>query len=140
MSYLTLFFTSFLAATLLPLGSEALLLYHISQDHAPFLLWLSATIGNTLGSTLNYWVGLKGEGYLRTKGYLSKKRLENYRKKFDNYGGWSLLFSWIPVIGDPLTLIAGMLHYNFRYFVSIVFLAKGLRYATVIFLASSLSV
>ena len=140
MVYFTLFVVSFLSATLLPMGSEALLLYDISQNHTPILLWMFATAGNTLGSIVNYWLGLKGEAYLERKGQLSAEMMEKARGFFAQYGGWTLLLSWVPIIGDPLTFIAGVLRYNFKYFVLIVFVAKGLRYAALILFASSLSV
>ena len=140
MVYITLFTVSFLAATLLPLGSEALLVYDVSQNHSLILLWMFATLGNTLGSMVNYWLGLKGETYLEEKGHLPKDKMKRARGFFDKYGGWTLLLSWVPIIGDPLTFIAGVLRYNFKWFTLIVFVAKGLRYAAVIFLASNLSV
>jgi len=140
MVYITLFAISFLAATLLPLGSEALLLYDISQNYSLTLLWIFATVGNTLGSMVNYWLGLKGEAYLERKGHVSVKKMEKARGFFAKYGGWSLLLSWVPIIGDPLTFIAGVLRYDFKWFSLIVFVAKGLRYAVIIFLASNLSV
>jgi len=140
MVYLTLFVVSFLAATLLPLGSEALLVYDISQNYSLLLLWSFATVGNTLGSMVNYWLGLKGESYLERKGHLSIEKMEKARVLFAKYGGWTLLLSWVPLIGDPLTFVAGVLRYNFKYFTFIVFVAKGLRYAAIIFLASNLSV
>jgi len=140
MVYITLFVVSFLAATLLPLGSEALLVYDISQNYSLLLLWSFATVGNTLGSILNYWLGLKGEAYLERKGHVSVEKMEKARGFFAKYGGWSLLLSWVPIIGDPLTFIAGVLRYNFKWFSLIVFVAKGLRYAVIIFLASNLSV
>ena len=140
MVYLILVTVAFLSATLLPLGSEALLLYDITQNHSILLLWIFATLGNTLGSMLNYWLGLKGEAYLERKKYLSLKKMEKARRFFDTYGGWTLLLSWVPIIGDPLTFIAGVLRYDFKWFTLIVFLAKGTRYAVIIFLANSLSV
>ena len=140
MAYITLFTVAFLSATLLPLGSEALLLYDISQQHTIFFLWLVATVGNTLGAMLNYWLGFKGEVYLERKGHLSAEKMEKARGMFSKYGGWTLLLSWVPVIGDPLTFIAGVLRYDFKMFSIIVFLAKGIRYAVIIFLANSLSV
>jgi membrane protein YqaA with SNARE-associated domain len=140
MVYSTLFLIAFLSATLLPLGSEALLLYDISQKYSIALLWIFATLGNTLGSMFNYWIGLKGEVYLEKKKYLSLKKMQNYRDLFDRFGGWSLLMSWAPIVGDPLTLIAGVLRYNFKHFVLIVGISKGIRYAIIIFLASNLSV
>ena len=140
MVYITLFTIAFLSATLLPLGSEALLLYDISQNYPLMLLWIFATVGNTLGSMVNYWLGLKGESYLERKKYLSAKKMEKARSFFDRYGGITLLLSWVPIIGDPLTFIAGVLRYNFKWFTLIVIVAKGTRYAVIIFLASSLSV
>ena len=140
MVYITLFAVAFLSATLLPMGSEALLVYNISQNYSLVLLWSFATVGNTLGSMLNYWLGLKGEMYLEEKGHLSARKMQKARVFFDKYGGWTLLLSWAPVIGDPLTFIAGVLRYNFKWFSLIVIVAKGTRYAIVIFLASSLSV
>lgn len=140
MVYITLFTVAFLSATLLPLGSEALLLYNVSQGYALLLLWLLATVGNTLGSMFNYWLGLKGELYLEKKGYLSFEKMHKAKRSFSQYGGWILLLSWVPIIGDPLTLVAGVLQYNFKVFTVIVFFAKGLRYAVIIFLAKSMSV
>ncbi len=140
MVYITLFTVAFISATLLPMGSEALLLYDISQNHSLLLLWIFATLGNTLGSMVNYWLGLKGENYLEEKGHLSAQKMEKARGFFDTYGGWTLLLSWVPIIGDPLTFVAGVLRYNFKWFSLIVAVAKGTRYAIVIFLASSLSV
>ena len=138
MVYLTLFAVAFISATLLPMGSEALLLYDISQGYTLFLLWIVATIGNTLGSMVNYWLGLKGENYLEEKGYLSKVKMKKAKSSFGRYGGWTLLLSWMPIIGDPLTFIAGVLGYDFKKFSFIVLLAKGLRYVVLIFFADQL--
>lgn len=140
MVYLTLFAAAFFSATLLPMGSEVLLLYDLSQEHWVLLLWSVATAGNTLGSVLNYWLGLKGEGYLEKKKVVSAKKMKQAKVLFGKYGGWTLLLSWVPFIGDPLTFIAGVFGYSFKRFVLIVVLAKGSRYAIVIFFASSLSV
>ncbi len=140
MVYLTLFFVAFASATLLPMGSEALLLYDISKGYVVWLLWLVASVGNTLGSIVNYWLGLKGENYLEDKGYLSYEKMDKARASFSRYGGWTLLLSWMPIIGDPLTFIAGVLRYEFKWFVLIVAFAKAARYAAVILLVNSLSV
>ena len=129
MVYITLFTVAFLSATLLPMGSEALLVYNVSQNYSLILLWSFATLGNTLGSMVNYWLGLKGERYLEEKGHLSAKKMEKARTFFDSYGGWTLLLSWVPMIGDPLTFIAGVLRYKFKWFMLNVALAKGTRYA-----------
>ena len=131
MTYIVLFLVSFASATLLPLGSEALFLYDLSEGYSFFFLWLFASIGNTLGSVLNYFIGLKGEAFLERKGYLSKAKMQRAKLFFDKYGMYALLLSWMPVIGDPLTLVAGALKYTFKRFVLIVFVAKALRYAVI---------
>jgi len=132
MVYLSLFFVSFVSATLFPMGSEAVLLYDLSMGHSVLLLWFVATVGNTLGSLLNYWLGLKGEGFLEKRGYLSKEKMQKAHSRFEKWGGWILLLSWMPVIGDPLTFIAGVLRYDLKRFIMIVALAKGVRYAVVV--------
>ena len=129
MIYLTLFLVSFISATLLPLGSEALLLYDLSQGFSLWLLWSVATLGNTLGAAVNYWLGMKGEAWLEKKGYLSSEKMQKAHSRFEKWGGWVLLLSWAPVIGDPLTFIAGALRYGFAKFLLIVAFGKGVRYA-----------
>jgi membrane protein YqaA with SNARE-associated domain len=141
MIYFSLFGISFLSATLFPMGSEALLIYDISLAEVSIIgLWFVATFGNTLGSIVNYILGFKGEGFLIEKKLLKAKHLDKAKVFFDKYGAWTLAFSWLPILGDPLTFVAGVLRYRFVYFVLIVSFAKGSRYAVVIFLARSLSV
>ncbi len=134
MVYLLLFIIAFASATLLPLGSEALLIYDISQSYSIYILWIVATLGNSLGSIFNYILGYRGEEYLEQKGYLTPTKMQNAREFFDRYGGSALLLSWMPIVGDPLTFIAGVLRYDFKLFVLIVFIAKGVRYGVVIYL------
>ncbi len=128
MIYLTIFTVSLLSATLIPGGSEALLLYDISQGYNLYILLIVATIGNTLGSIINYFIGKKGVSYLVEKKYASISHLEKSQKLFDKYGNFALLLSWMPIIGDPITFVAGVMNYNFRLFIVIVFIAKALRY------------
>ena len=132
MIYLTLFLVSLLSATLLPLGSEALLLYDFSLGHSVLCLWTVATVGNTLGAIVNYWLGMKGEVWLEKNGHLSSEKMQKAHWRFEKWGGWVLLLSWAPIIGDPLTFIAGVLRYDFTKFLLIVVFAKGMRYAAVL--------
>ncbi|MDD3591160.1 MAG: DedA family protein [Sulfurovum sp.] len=136
MVYLTLFFVAFVSATLVPMGSEALLIYAISEGYVVWLLWLVASVGNTLGSMVNYWLGLKGEAYLENRGYLSREKMSRASRTFGRYGGWTLLLSWMPIIGDPLTFIAGVLRYEFKWFVVIVAAAKAARYAVIVLMVT----
>jgi len=129
MGYVTLFLTAFGAATLLPFGSEALYLYDLQAGYTAWLVWGVATAGNTLGSAVNYLLGRKGEAFLEQKGYLSSKAAARAKVRFRRFGGWALLFSWMPLVGDPLTFVAGMLRYPLRRFILIVSVAKGSRYA-----------
>ena len=128
MIYLILFVSAFLSATLFPLGSEALFIYDINEGYNIYLLLFFATIGNSLGSIFNYFLGLKGEEYLIRKKLLSEKMILKSKNYFDKYGFYCLLFSWLPIIGDPLTFVAGILKYDLKKFVIIITLAKFLRY------------
>ena len=134
MIYLTLFITAFISATLFPLGSEALLIYDITQGHNIYLLLFFATIGNSLGSVINYFLGLKGEEYLINKKLLNEKYISKTKTYFDKYGFWSILFSWLPIIGDSITFVAGILKYDFKKFLILVIIAKFSRYLFVAFL------
>ena len=132
MSYLILFAVAFAAATILPLSSEATLYYYLHAGANPWLLFLAAGSGNTLGALLNYWIGRKGTDWLLERGKISEERLKRSEKFFNRWGGWSLWLSWVPVIGDPLTLVAGVLHYDWRRFLLIVALAKFGRYGVIL--------
>ena len=134
MVYLTLFFIAFLSGSLLPLGSEALFLYDLQAGYSVVLLVLFASVGNILGALLNYYLGLKGEEFLLRKGYLKETALQKARRRFDRFGGYILLLSAAPIIGDPLTFIAGMLGYRLRYFILFVTLSKTTRYAALVLL------
>ena len=128
MIYLILFFSAFISATLFPFGSEALFIYDINEGYNIYLLLFFATIGNSLGSIFNYFLGLKGEEYLIRKKLLSEKMILKSKNYFDKYGFYCLLFSWLPIIGDPFTFVAGILKYDLKKFVIIITLAKFLRY------------
>lgn len=132
MDYLYLFFIAFLSATVFPLGSEALLLYDLSINLNVYTLFLVATIGNTIGSIVNYYIGLKGEKFLEKKKLLKKEKVLKIKRFFDKYGGYTLLFSWVPIIGDPITIVAGILRYNFKKFLYLTLISKGIRYIFVI--------
>ncbi|WP_025127481.1 YqaA family protein [Pseudomonas sp. PH1b] len=135
-AYFSLFGAAFIAATLLPLQSEALLVGLLLNSQAAVLgLWLVATLGNVLGSLVNWWLGLRLEHYKDRRWFpVSPRHLERARVHYQRWGHWSLLLSWMPVIGDPLTLVAGVMGEPLKRFVLIVTLAKGLRYALLVWL------
>ena len=136
MSYLSLFFTAFIAATLLPTASEGMLAYLIQQQNNIALLWVSATLGNTLGSCVNWWLGKELNRFKNRKWFaVSEQQLEKGQNSFNRYGRASLLFAWLPVVGDPLTFIAGIMRVPFGIFVVLVAIGKAVRYAIVIAMA-----
>lgn len=130
MTYLGLFLTAFLAATLLPAQSEALLVALLLADHPAWLLVLVAGAGNVLGSTLNWWLGRGIERYRGRRWFpVGPQALARAQRWYARHGKWSLLLSWLPVVGDPLTLVAGVLREPLRPFLLLVTLAKLGRYA-----------
>jgi membrane protein YqaA with SNARE-associated domain len=135
MVYLSLFVTALIAATLFPLSSEALLVALLYQHYSPLLLWLVATSGNTLGSCINWYVGKECLRWQDKKWFPVKPaQLARAQQQFQRYGLFSLLFAWVPVIGDPLTFVAGVMRIGFWKFFALVALGKSLRYALVIYL------
>ena len=130
--YLNLFIISFLASTLLPLGSEGALAIYIAQQNNIWVVVLVATIGNYLGSFVNYYIGLKGRNTILHKIiHFSDNDIEKASNYFKKYGSWVLFFSWVPIIGDPLTFVAGLLKYDLKKFTFFVFFGKLFRYSFV---------
>ena len=129
-SYVLLFISAFGAATLLPLQSEAVLLALLAEgSHSVIGLLFFASLGNILGSCVNWWLGLQIEHYKDKKWFpVSEQKMLKAQVIYQKYGYWSLLLSWVPIIGDPITLIAGLLKENFWQFLLMVSFAKVGRY------------
>ena len=128
--HLGLFLSAFGAATLLPLQSETVLAGLLFADRYPaWTLLLVATCGNVLGSVANWWMGRSIE-YFREKPWFPVKEhdLEKARRSYHRHGRWSLLLSWAPIIGDPLTVVAGLMREPLWSFLLMVTLAKAGRY------------
>jgi membrane protein YqaA with SNARE-associated domain len=137
MIYLSLFVSAFLAATLLPFSSEVFLMTLVlsGQDNL-FWLWLWATLGNVTGSVINWILGYYFLQLQNKIGFpFSQNEIGKARETFLKYGVWTLLLAWLPVVGDPLTFIAGMFRTPFLLFLVLVFLGKGSRYFVVIYLS-----
>ncbi|WP_062382883.1 YqaA family protein [Pseudomonas abietaniphila] len=128
--YIGLFFSAFGAATLLPLQSEAVLVALLwAKQHPSWALLLVATIGNVLGSMVNWVLGRYMERWRDKRWFpVSAKRLEGVQNTYHRYGRWSLLLSWVPIIGDPLTLVAGLMREPLWSFLALVTFAKATRY------------
>jgi membrane protein YqaA with SNARE-associated domain len=134
--YLSLFTISFLAATVLPFSSELTLagLIATSNYDNSFLL-IVASLGNVLGSVVNWALGFYSRNLTKKKWFPFKdKQIENSSKWFNKFGKWSLLFAWVPIIGDPLTLVAGLLRVRFLDFIILVAFGKVSRYLIVFYL------
>ncbi len=132
--YLSLFLSSFLAATLVPAQSEAFLSFQLASNKEDLIyLILLATFGNVLGALVNWYLG-KFFIYYKEKTWFPIKvsKLAKGEKYYKKYGRVSLLFSWMPFIGDPITLVAGILKEPLWSFLILVTIAKGLRYIFVV--------
>lgn len=133
--YPSLFLLSLLASTLLPLGSEWLLVAMIAQRHDPLTVVLVATAGNCLGACTSYAIGIYGGSFLAEKLLrIDAPAREKAQRFFQRYGSWSLLLSWLPVVGDPLCLAGGLMRVPFARFSVLVATGKIARYALVAWL------
>ena len=137
MEFIGLFLSALIAATLLPMGSELVLIALVEQGHNAFILWLVATSGNSLGSCINYALGYWASDHINQK-YQDSRSWHQAQALYNRYGVWSLLFAWLPIIGDPLTLIAGLAQTRLRLFIVLVVIGKGARYAILIALTQGI--
>ncbi|NOQ32336.1 MAG: DedA family protein [Helicobacteraceae bacterium] len=131
---LSLFISAFLAATILPFSSEASLIIAITAGMTPFKALIIASFGNVLAIILNYFIGYKLSNYAHKQ--LNSKIGKKAFYLSEKYGYYSLLFSWLPIIGDPITLIAGLSKLKFWYFFIVVATLRVARYYLIIFAIS----
>ena len=125
-----LFLTALIAATVLPMQSEAVLVgLLLASQQPPWLLVLVATVGNVLGSVVNWWLGRGIERFRDRRWFpAGPDAMARAERWYRRHGRWSLLLSWVPVIGDPLTVVAGVLREPFPTFLLLVTVAKAGRY------------
>jgi membrane protein YqaA with SNARE-associated domain len=137
-TYLSLFSVAFLAATVLPVQSEAVLAGLLAFSQEPWWALLAvATLGNTLGAVVNWALGLGIERFQGRRWFpATPSQLEKAKYYYTRYGRWCLFFSWIPIVGDAFTVLAGVLKERLWIFVMIVGAGKLARYVAVV-LASS---
>lgn len=134
MSYTLLFASAFLAATILPFYSEVVLFAMIRAGEPAGLLLAVAAVGNTLGSVVNWVLGRYLLHFQHKKWfYFKPAQIEKMQAWFQRYGVWSLLLAWMPIGGDPLTLVAGIMRVNLWLFILLVGIGKTLRYVAVIY-------
>lgn len=139
-AYLTMFWVAFLAATLLPFYSEVLVIgLVVDRPDEWFLIWLVASLGNTLGSAVNWVMGRYLLRYQDRKWFPFKSDgLSRSQRWFQKYGVWSLLMAWAPIGGDALTFLAGVMRVNFTLFWVLTFAGKGARYLVIIVVTTSI--
>lgn len=125
-----LFFSALISATLFPGGSEALLLYRLHEGGHALPLLLVATTGNVLGSLVTYAMGMLGNEALHRRWLrIPEESVTRAERCFERFGRPALLFAWLPVVGDPLCLVAGLLRCHLAVFLVLVSLGKLARYA-----------
>lgn len=136
--YFGLFTVAFIAATVLPMQSEAVLAgLLLGSPFSPAILITVASIGNVLGSIVNWLLG-RGIDRFRDRRWFpaSGAELDRATSWYQRYGKWTLLLSWVPIIGDPLTVIAGVLREPLLSFVILVAIAKTGRYLAILALTT----
>lgn len=132
-----LFLSALLSATLLPGSSEVLLLYKLSQGAAAVPLVFSATAGNLIGSLITYAMGRAGNTALHKRWLrIDQRQISRAEQWFARWGKPSLLLAWLPIVGDPLCLVAGLLRAPLIWFVLLVGIGKLGRYAFLAWLAA----
>lgn len=128
-AYAGLFIAALGAATILPMQSEAVLVGMLLADYSPWLVVGVASLGNVLGSVINWGLGRGLERFRHHRWFpASDAALERAQRWYKRYGKWSLLLSWVPIIGDPITVIAGVMREPLPVFLLLVALAKIGRY------------
>ena len=130
-AYTSLFLAAFLAATLVPAQSESVLTGLILAGGQPVTVLVAvASFGNILGSVLNWLIG-RGVERIRDREWFpaSQRQLDRAQQHYQRFGYWSLLLAWVPIVGDPLTLVAGIMREPLWRFVLLVSIGKIGRYA-----------
>lgn len=137
---LSLFTLAFLAATILPSFSEIYLISLLgNENYSQYLLLAVATTGNVLGAVVNWFLGRYLLHFQDRKWFpIKDKQLRKATKFYNKWGVWSLLFAWMPIIGDALTVVAGVFKANIWLFLFLVTIGKGSRYMAVLYVVDSL--
>ena len=132
LGHIGLFFAAFLAATILPLSSEIVFSALLLNGLSPTTLVITATTGNVLGSVTNYTIGYWASlVVVKTWFRMSEDDFLRAEQRFIKYGMFSLCFAWVPIIGDPLTVMAGVLRIRLQWFLILVTAGKFLRYVVI---------
>lgn len=139
-AYAGLFSAAFIAATIFPMQSEAILVGLIlTGKYSLAALLLVASVGNTLGAAVNWFIGRGIERFRDRRWFpVTPEKLDKAQAWYRKYGKWSLLLSWLPIGGDGVTVAAGVLKEPLPVFLILVFIGKGIRY--LVLAAATLSI
>ncbi|WP_375277856.1 YqaA family protein [Alteromonas australica] len=134
LGYVGMCLSAFLAATILPFSSEIVLVTLLSTGANEAYLLVAASVGNVLGALVNYVLGWRyGETFVLSWLGIKARTFLRAQQMFKQWGKWSLLLCWVPIIGDPLTLMGGVLRTQFWFFLSVVACTKTLRYGVIVY-------
>ena len=126
----TLFISALISSTLFPGGSEAVLLVQLKEGGDPMAIVIIATVGNVIGSLITYAMGRLGNEAIHKRWLcMDEAKVARAEIWFTKYGTPSLLLAWLPVVGDPLCLVAGLLRSHVGLFLVLVTIGKAARYA-----------
>jgi len=132
--FISLFLSAFISATLLPMGSEVFVVGLINEGYPLEQIILVATLGNTLGALTSYVIGRYGRRYGR-----AIKTSERVQRYYDRFGIYTLLLSWVPIIGDAFPLLAGWFRANITAVIVLITIAKFTRYLVLALITLSVS-
>lgn len=136
-SLFILFASAFLAATILPFYSEVVLFALLRAGGDPLLLVIVATLGNTLGAVVNWILGRFLLHFQdRRWFYFKPEQIARAQDWYQRYGFWSMLLAWLPIGGDALTFIAGIMKVRLDVFLLLVGTGKAARYIAIVFLSN----
>lgn len=137
LGYFGLFLASFLASTIIPFSSEALLGTMIVYNYDSFLCITVATLGNTLGSITSYFLGYLGKWTMLEKYFgVKHTKIEKFHLKIKKWGSAIALFTWLPIVGDLISVALGFLRVNFKAVLLFTFIGKLFRYIVIVYLTN----
>ncbi len=128
LGYLGLFLSGFLSATIVPLASEGVLLFMLESEYSPVWCLIIATVANVLGGLTNYILGYWGNKKWFKKLGVKESKLNKFESYVQRYGFWLAFFSWVPIVGDPMTIALGFFKANFWKVTLLMIIGKFLRY------------
>lgn len=136
LGYFGLFIASFLASTVVPFSSEALLGTMIYYKYDAVWCIAVATFGNTFGSITSYFLGYIGNWKMLEKYFgVKKEKIEKFHAKIKNKGSIIALLTWLPIVGDLISVALGFMRVNFKSVLFFTFVGKLFRYIIIVYVA-----